>query len=165
MNIKNITLREEKKYLRYWPIVVFYAVVLALSYITIGLTGDHFMAHFMGWTLVLFGLLKLEDIESFAQGFRRYDFIASKNELYAKAYPALEVILGVFYIINILIIPTTFVVLMVYLSTVAGIYSKLNKGELIDCLCLGSRFRLPLSVIAIFESGVMLAMAVWMLFM
>lgn len=165
MNIKHIILREEKKYLRYWPVFVLYALVLALSYFTIGFTGDHLMSHFMGWTLVLFGLLKLEDIESFAKGFKQYDLIASKSELYAKVYPAIEVILGVFFLTNVLIMPVTLAVLVIYLSTVAGIYLKLHRGELIDCLCLGSRFKLPLSVMAVFESGVMLAMALWMLSM
>lgn len=165
MSIKNIILREEKKYLKYWPVVVIYAAVFIFSYFSVEYTGGHYMSHFMGWTLILFGLLKLEDIDSFAQGFRKYDFLASKSGTYAKVYPALEVILGTLYLINILVMPITILVVVIYLSTVIGIYSKLHKGELINCLCLGTRFTLPLSIVAVIESGVMLTMALWMLSM
>lgn len=165
MSLKEIILREEKKYLRYWPVVVLYALVIAFSYLTVLLTHGHFMLHFMGWTMIAFGMLKLEDIDSFAEGFRKYDFFAASSSLYAKSYPMLEVVLGVFFLINLFTFPVTVAVLIMYTSTLFGLSKKLRLGEKIDCLCLGVRFRLPLSIVAIFESSVMVAMAVWMLSM
>lgn len=161
---RNHSTRREKMS-RYWPVVVLYALVIAFSYLTVLLTNGHFMSHFMGWTMIAFGMLKLEDIDTFAEGFRKYDFFAASSSLYAKSYPMLEVVLGVFFLINLFIFPVTVAVLIMYTSTLFGLSKKLHLGEKIDCLCLGVRFRLPLSIVAVFESSVMVAMAVWMLSM
>lgn len=166
MSITSIIMREEKKYLRYWPVATMYGVALLLSFITTktNLNG-HFMSYFMGWTLILFGLLKLEDPKSFSIGFRRYDLFAENSELYAKAYPFLEVLLGVLFLFEIFLMPVTVITLAVYLSTALGLLIALHKGEDMYCLCLGTRFQLPLSIIAMLESLVMIGMAVWMLMM
>lgn len=166
MNIKTIFLREEKKYLRYWPVVALYGIVIAFSLFTISLSEEsHYMSHFMGWTLIAFGLLKLEDINSFAVGFQNYDLFAKKSLLYAKLYPALEVVMGVLYLLSLFTLPITIAVLVMYSSTMLGLFYRLHKGEMINCLCLGVRFKLPLSVVAVFESVIMIIMALWMLSM
>lgn len=166
MSFKEILIREEKKYLRYWPVALMYAIILALSFVTVSLSEHtHFMSQFMGWTLIIFGILKLEDIDSFAEGFRKYDIFAGRSALYAKAYPMLEVLMGVFYLIDLFTSPITILVLVLFSSTLLGLFRKLRIGEKIDCLCLGVRFKLPLSIVAVFESAIMVAMAVWMLSM
>lgn len=166
MSFKEILIREEKKYLRYWPVAALYAIVIAFSYFTVSLSEHaHFMSHFMGWTMIAFGMLKLEDIDSFAQGFVKYDLLASKSTLYARSYPMIEVVLGVFFLINLFTMAITTAVLIIYSSTLVGLFKKLRVGEKIDCMCLGVRFQLPLSIVAVFESSIMVAMAVWMLSM
>lgn len=166
MSLKQIILREEKKYLKYWPMVVLYAIILALTFLTYALSEhSHWMMLFMGWTLVIFGILKLEDLDSFADGFKKYDLFASLHPLYAKAYPVIEVILGVLYLLGMFMYPITVIVFVVFSSTAIGLYRRLHKGELIDCLCLGARFKLPLSIVAVLEASLMIGMAAWMLFM
>ncbi|MSR71682.1 MAG: hypothetical protein EXS50_03435 [Candidatus Taylorbacteria bacterium] len=123
------------------------------------------MSHFMGFLLVLFGFIKLNDVKGFAAGFANYDPIAKNSTSYAKAYPFLEILLGVLFIAQVFVFPATIVTLVIYsVSLYGALKSILNKEEL-HCVCLGTYFKLPLSKVTIIESSVMIVMCIWMLMM
>lgn len=124
-----------------------------------------FMSHFMGFVLVFFGLIKLNDVQGFAEGFAKYDPIAKRFSLYGKVYPYIEVVLGVLFILQFLVLYSTLVTLSIYGASLYGaVKSLLNKEEL-HCVCLGTYFKLPLSRVTIIESVFMIGMSVWMLVM
>ncbi len=150
----------------YWPIGFIYVISLGLATF-----ADYFhaipdyMSHFMGYVLVFFGVIKLNDIRGFATGFSLYDPIAERSSLYAKAYPFLEIILGVLFLTQILVIPATIVTLVVYSASLYGAVRSIRKNEELHCVCLGTYFKLPLSTVTIIESLVMILMSIWMLVM
>lgn len=157
---------EKTSLFSYWPLVLIYVLSLGLALFSVRYhPSPDLMSHFMGFVLVLFGLIKLNDVKGFAEGFAKYDPIAKRFSTYGKIYPYLEVVLGVLFILQLLILPVTLVTLGIYGASLYGaIKSLLNKEEL-HCVCLGTYFKLPLSRVTIIESVFMIGMSVWMLVM
>lgn len=152
--------------LSYWPLALLYAMAFVVTFYSVTLhPAPDFMSHFMGFVLVFFGLIKLYDVRGFAEGFAKYDPIARRFALYGKMYPYVEVILGVLFILQLLVLSTTLLTLSIYgVSLYGAVKSFLNKEEL-HCVCLGTYFKLPLSSVTILESIFMVGMSVWMLVM
>lgn len=150
----------------YWPIASIYVVsaVAALYTVQFHLYPDY-MSHLMGFVLVLFGLIKLSDVVGFAKGFSGYDPLAKQSEVYAQVYPFLEIALGILFILQLLIVPATFITLFIYSASLYGALMSLRKNEALHCVCLGTYFKLPLSTVTIVEAGFMIVMCVWMLLM
>jgi hypothetical protein len=123
------------------------------------------MSHFMGFVLVLFGLIKLHDVTGFAQSFAKYDPIAKLFSLYGKIYPYVEVVLGVLFITQLLVVYATLITLVIYGASLYGAVKSLCNKEELHCVCLGTYFKLPLSRVTIIESVFMIGMSVGMLVM
>ena len=157
---------EKGSALSYWPIVIIYVISFGMALISVKYhpTPD-FMSHFMGFVLVLFGLIKLNDVTGFAQGFAKYDPIAKKFSAYSRAYPYVEIALGVLFITQLLVVYATLVTLIVYGASLYGAMKSLLNKEELHCVCLGTYFKLPLSRVTIIESVFMIGMSVWMLVM
>ena len=80
-------------------------------------------------------------------------------------YPFLEIALGILFILQLLIVPATFITLFIYSASLYGALMSLRKNEALHCVCLGTYFKLPLSTVTIVEAGFMIVMCVWMLLM
>lgn len=150
----------------YWPIALIYLLSLGLATFTVKFSSNpDYMSHFMGFVLVLFGLIKLNDVKGFASGFANYDPIANRSPYYAEIYPFLEILLGVLFITQLFILPATLVTLVIYSASLCGALRSLFNKEELHCVCLGTYFKLPLSKVTIIESVVMILMCIWMLAM
>lgn len=148
----------------YWPIAAIYALSAWAAFVTFKThTYPDYMAHLMGYVMVLFGLIKLTDIAGFAHGFGQYDPIAKKSLVYAQTYPFLEILLGVLFILQLLVLPATIVTLIVYGASMYGALRSISGNEELHCVCLGTYFKLPLSTVTIIEAGFMILMCLWML--
>lgn len=150
----------------YWPIAAIYILsgLLALYTVQFHASPDY-MSHLMGFVLVLFGLIKMSDVVGFAKGFAMYDPLAKRSDTYAQIYPFLEITLGILFILQLLILPITLITLFIYSASLYGAVQSLRKKEDLHCVCLGTYFKLPLSIVTILEAGFMIAMCVWMLLM
>lgn len=150
----------------YWPIIGIYLLSSFLVYFTTRFqTNPDYMASMMGFVLFLFGLIKLNDITGFAKAFSKYDPIAKRLSFYAKAYPFIEIFLGILFISQLFLLPTTLITLAIYSSSFYGAIVTLLKKEEHPCVCLGTYFKLPFSKVTLSESIFMNGMSVWMLFM
>lgn len=152
--------------LSYWPLALIYVVSFVFALVSVKFhPAPDFMSHFMGFVLVFFGLIKLNDVKGFAEGFAKYDPIAKRFSSYGSMYPYLEVALVVLFVLQLLVVLSTLITLFIYGASLYGaIRSLLNKEEL-HCVCLGTYFKLPLSRVTIVESVFMIGMSVWMLVM
>ena len=85
----DVEVESEEDETSYVPVIAVFSTagLMALA-TTMGLTG------FMGFSLSLLASLKLMDIESFAQGFEKYDLITKRIRPYAKVYPFAELAIG-----------------------------------------------------------------------
>jgi len=152
--------------LRYWPIAGIYIVSALLALITIRFQqAPDYMSHFMGFVLILFGAIKLGDIPGFAKGFSEYDPLARKSTTYASVYPFIELLLGILFIGQLLILPATLITIVIYSISLWGAIQSVVRKEELHCVCLGTYFKLPLSTVTILEATFMVGMCIWMLAM
>lgn len=128
-----------------------------------GWNGMAWMHDFMGFFLVMFSMFKFFDLEGFADGFQMYDLLAKPVRAYAYIYPFLELALGLGYLSDWQ--PVT-----VYIATIVllgfgslGVLRALAKGLDLECACMGTVLKVPLSTVALLEDLGMALMAAVML--
>jgi hypothetical protein len=121
------------------------------------------MHDFMGFFLVVFSMFKLFDLEGFADGFQMYDLLAKPVRAYAYLYPFVELALGLGYLAHWQpkLIYSITVTLMTFGAL--GVIRALTKRLDIECACLGTVLRVPLSTVALTEDLGMALMAAVML--
>lgn len=121
------------------------------------------MRHFMAGFFLVFSFFKLLDVQAFAKSFAMYDPIAKRSKTYAKSYPFIELLLGLAYLTNIYPVATNSVTLLVMgIGAIGVIQAVMNKDE-IQCACLGTVFKLPMTTVTIVEDLLMVVMAAAML--
>ena len=128
-----------------------------------GLAGRNWMLSFMGGWFIVFGAFKLLDVPAFAAAYRRYDIVAKALPAWGYAYPFVEVALGFAFLFWWQIIPAAWVTLLLSLIGAVGVIQAVLGKQTIQCACLGTVFKLPMSTITIIENLGMAAMAAWML--
>ncbi len=147
---------------QYLPLIT----IIVLSILAAGALSFHEEADmrrsmhiFMGVFLLQFAMLKFFDIKGFAKGFARYDLLAKKFKPYGLIYPFIELTLALGYLAS--------AANWVYLTTIIvmgfgalGVVTALLKGLNINCACLGTFLKIPLSIVAITENVSMAIMAV-----
>lgn len=123
------------------------------------------MHDFMGMFLVVFSMFKFFDLEGFADGFQMYDLLAKTARPYAYLYPFLELGLGLGYLSRWqpAVIYSATVILMLFGA--CGVLVALKKGLDLECACMGTVLKVPLSTVALLEDLGMAAMALLMLIM
>ncbi len=124
----------------------------------------NFMIDFMGLFFVVFSFFKFLDYKGFPSAFAQYDPLAKRSALYAKIYPFIEIFLGLMLFfrwqLNFAFIVT---IIILSITTVGVIYTLLDKNK-INCACLGTTLKLPMTEATLIENVIMLVMAVAMLF-
>lgn len=125
----------------------------------LGGSAEGWMHRFMGLFLVFFALFKLVDLRGFADGFRRYDLLAQPFRPYAYAYPFVELALGLGYLAAWRLPLVYGATLVVMLFGALGVARALRRGLDLDCACLGTALKVPLSTVALTENLAMATMA------
>lgn len=144
----------------YRPLLIILGVSL-LGAGALNLRTPHtFGNHLMGLFLLFLAVLQLFDWSGFATSFQRYDLLAAHSPLYARAYPLIEVILGIFYLGGVVPLVTNMVMIFIMLIGIIGILRAIRRGEAIQCACAGTAFKLPVGYVTVFEDLVMGVMAV-----
>lgn len=121
------------------------------------------MINFMGSFFAVFAMFKLFNISAFADAFSSYDLIAMRSRTYALCYPFIELLLGVSYFteVNLSLLNTVTLLLMVVGGI--GVYKALKRKSKIQCACLGTAFKLPMTKVTLIEDFGMALMAFIML--
>lgn len=124
---------------------------------------DSWMLDFMGIFLLFFALFKLINLRGFADGFSMYDLLASRWRAYGFVYPFLELGLSIAYLGRFA--PTATYTTTVLLMAVGalGVFNALRRKMKVNCACLGTVLKVPLSTIAVVENVGMVLMATGML--
>lgn len=117
------------------------------------------MHDFMGVFLALFAMFKLFDLSGFADGFQMYDLLARRIRFYALLYPGIELLLGLGYLARHPL-PELYAATIAVLGFGAlGVILALRRGLDVDCACMGSILKVPLSTVAMVENLSMATMA------
>ena len=143
------------------PMGLFMHVGMGLAYVTAGETMRYFMAGFF----LVFSFFKLLDVRAFASAYAGYDLLAARWQGWGLVYPFVELALGIAYLSNFNPVVTNWAtVLIMGFSAIGVIRTVLSKTQ-IQCACLGTVFKLPMSTVTIVEDVGMVLMATVMLFM
>jgi hypothetical protein len=117
------------------------------------------MRDFMGGFLVIFSMFKFFDLNGFADGFQMYDLLAKPFRPYAYVYPFIELGLGLAYLSERAthIVYGATIVVMGFGSL--GVFRALSRKLDINCACMGTILKVPLSTVALVEDLGMVGMA------
>lgn len=122
-----------------------------------------FMLDFMGLFYIIFSFFKLLDLKGFPESFRMYDPLAKVVPVYAWIYPFIEVVLGLMFLMRFQI-PIALVVTLIILGiTTIGVTKTLLDKKAIQCACLGTALKLPMTKATFIENSIMIVMAIVML--
>ncbi len=154
-----------KRYIPLFVVVALAALGAGALQLPLDTVGAHAWMHgFMGLFLLNFAMLKLFDLEGFADGFQMYDLLAKRVRPYALAYPFIELALGLAYLAHIAPAATYTATIVIMLFGAAGVFKALREGLDINCACMGTSLNVPLSTVAVVEDAGMALMAAAMLF-
>ena len=124
---------------------------------------SEFMLDFMGLFYIVFSFFKFLDYTGFPKSFQMYDPLAKQIPAYAWIYPFIEVTLGLFFLLRIQI-PIALITTIIILGiTTIGVTKALFTKQTIQCACLGTALKLPMTKATFIENSIMLVMATWML--
>ncbi|TYB83892.1 MauE/DoxX family redox-associated membrane protein [Oceaniovalibus sp. ACAM 378] len=158
----------------YTPIIaIFGATGLMALAVILNLYNGFPVLTFLKWffaiSMVVLAIQKLQDVESFVNGFLGYDLLARRYVPYGYAYPFLELYAGVGMMALIgtgsaliwLVAPVgIFIGTIGAVSVIKAVY--IDKRDL-KCACIGGGSNVPLGVISLSENLIMAGMGLWML--
>jgi hypothetical protein len=145
-----------REYYKFLGVLLLLAAAATLMSTLISFHWSDWLRWFMGGLLLLFGGFKLISYEAFLEIFPRYNPLATKYPWYSYAFPVLEVVLGMFYILNLAAALTYITTLGIMGIGAYGAYhGLLKRGPTLHTVCLGNALRLPLSNILLLESVIL----------
>lgn len=144
-------------------ILVILAVALGMQWQYESWNMNGFMHAVMGLFFVIFALFKFIDPDGFAKGFALYDHVAKQYPIYGRIFPYIELMLGTLYLAHAIPITTYLVTIMFSGANAWSVYKALKAGVNVQCACLGTVLKLPLSTVSLLENILTMFMALWML--
>lgn len=153
----------------YQPVFAIFAVTMLMAVITCwaiqeALSVVRILELFVAFSMCVLGILKLQNLLSFATGFVQYDLVARRYVPYSYVYPFVEAGAGAFMIAGIatwIVAPAALIVSSIgAVSVVKAVF--IDKRDL-NCACVGGGSSVPLGFISLSENLMMIAMAVWMM--
>ena len=160
-NFKNFQNNNSKlKQLKPLILIFTYIITVTFSYTYyFELTPIRGMQIFMGLFFIVFSFFKFLDYKGFPVSFKRYDPIAKIVPFYAEFYPFLETGLGISYLLEYQILITTILTILILSMTTFGVTKALFKKSQIECACLGTALKLPMTEATLIENAIMLIMS------
>jgi len=125
--------------------------------------GSNFMLDFMGLFYIVFSFFKLLDLKGFPESFKMYDPLAKAIPAYGWIYPFIELALGILFLMRIQIPIILIITLIILGITTFGVTKTLLDKKSIQCACLGTALKLPMTKATFIENSIMIVMAVLML--
>jgi glutaredoxin len=163
-----LTVRDPKA-TSYRPVVALFAMTalmaMALSQAVFGTPATpRALQWFIGLSMCVLALLKLQDVERFSSMFLGYDLLAQRWVPYASLYPFLEAAAGVLMVAGVLHAVSIPIALVIggigAVSVFKAVY--IDRRD-IKCAGVGGDSRVPLGAVSLTENLMMVGMALWML--
>ena len=152
----------------YRPVIALFALTALLAMAAShAVSGTPFtlraLEWFIGFSMVVLALLKLQNVETFATMFLNYDLLARRWVPYSYAYPFAEGLAGLLMVAGVL--PALSIPIALFIGTIGAVSVfkavYVDKREL-KCACVGGSSNVPLGFVSLTENVMMVAMALWM---
>lgn len=162
---EEVLVKEKTELQQLYPLFLIFGYILVASILINYKPWDTngFMLDFMGLFYIVFSFFKLLDLKGFPQSFRMYDPLAKLIPLYGWVYPFIEVALGVMFLMRVEIPLALIVTLIILGVTTIGVTKVLLDKKSIQCACLGTALKLPMTKATFIENSIMIVMAIIML--
>jgi len=154
----------------YTPVLVVFAIAallaLAASWATLGsIATVRSLEWFIALSMGMLAMLKLRDLESFANMFLGYDILARRIVRYAYIYPFAEAFAAILMvaggIFGLIAAPVALVIGTIgAASVIKAVY--IDKRDL-KCACVGGGANVPLGFVSLSENLAMMGMGTWMI--
>ena len=144
-------------------LIFFYITVFSIIINRTNFQLDSFMYDFMGLFYIVFSFFKFLDYKNFPSTFSMYDPIAKTFPFYGWMYPFIETILGLLFLLRIQLFISLCVTITILGITTVGVTRSLMNKSNIQCACLGTALKLPMTKATFIENFIMIIMAVWMI--
>lgn len=144
----------------YTPVIALFSTAGLVAWsAALGIPG------FMGVSLSMLASLKLMDIDSFVEGFEKYDLITQRVKPYGKAFPFLELLLGLGFLSGVAPVATGIGSLVLGTSGAVSVIKAVYIDKLaLNCACVGGNSKAPLGVVSFLENAIMIVMGAALLF-
>ncbi|AXC48639.1 glutaredoxin [Paracoccus suum] len=152
----------------YRPVIALFAttalMAMAASYAVTGNPLTLMAAEwFIGFSMAVLALLKLQNVETFATMFLNYDLLAERWVPYGYIYPFAEGLAGVLMIAGALTWLSVPIALFIGTVGAVSVFKAVYvENRELKCACVGGGSNVPLGFISLVENLMMIAMAVWM---
>lgn len=157
--------QEPSKWVQLRPLWLIFSGILLISLLLNSRTWltSSIMLDSMGLFYLIFGFFKFLDYKNFPSSFAMYDPLAKAWPFYGWMYPFLELVLAVLFLGRIAV-PLALALTLVLLGmTTFGVIKVLRSKKTMQCACLGTALKLPMTEATLVENLLMIAMALWML--
>ena len=121
------------------------------------------MIDFMGLFYIIFSFFKILDIKGFSKSFKMYDPLAKKITIYGYIYPFIEILLGLMFLTRIEVNIALLITIIILGITSVGVTQTLLNKRMINCACLGTTLKLPMTEATFIENAIMITMAIVLL--
>ena len=138
-----------------------FMTAILLNYKSWNWTG--FMLDFMGLFYIVFSFFKFLDYKGFPNSFIMYDPLAKQFPIYAWCYPFIETALGIMFLLRLEIKWALVITILILGITTFGVIKTLRSKKAIQCACLGTALKLPMTEATLIENAIMIIMALVML--
>lgn len=164
-NSKAEEVSEESKLQQLKPLLlIFLYIVTAVVFLNYKeWNTSEAMLDFMGLFYIVFSFFKILDLKGFPESFQMYDPLAKMIPTYGWIYPFIETALGIMFLMRFEIGIALVVTLVVLGITTFGVVRALLNKKPIQCACLGTVLKLPMTEATFIENSIMIIMALVML--
>ncbi|SVA73368.1 uncharacterized protein METZ01_LOCUS126222 [marine metagenome] len=164
INQEQIEPQSELKQLFPLFLIFFYISSAALLINWTNFNASNFMFDFMGLFFIVFSFFKILDYKNFPHSFAMYDPIAKRFSIYGWIYPAIETVLGLAFLFRVTLNFSLIATIIILGTTTVGVTKALIDKRAIQCACLGTALKLPMTKATFIENSIMIIMATYMLF-
>jgi copper chaperone CopZ len=120
------------------------------------------MFDFMGLFFIIFSFFKMLDLKNFPTSFSMYDPLAEKILFYGWVYPFIEIALGLMFLVRFELNIALYVTIVILGITTFGVTKTLMNKKNIQCACLGTALKLPMTEATLIENALMLSMSIFL---
>ncbi len=152
----------------YRPVIILFAMTALMALAASqAVLGSPFTIRagewFIGFSMCVLALLKLQDVERFSAMFLNYDLLAKRWVPYGAIYPYAEGLAGVLMVSGALTWLSAPIALFIGGIGAASVFKAvyIDRRD-IKCACVGGDSKVPLGFVSLTENVMMVAMALWM---
>ena len=155
-------IKSEESYLKkLYPLgLILFYISITSTLLNLESSFENFMLDFMGLFFIVFSFFKFLDYKSFPISFAMYDPLAKVILFYGWLYPFIETILGLMFLFRFQLFNAIVITIFLLSITTYGVIKTLRNKKKIQCACLGTAIKLPMTIATLIENGIMILMAI-----